>query len=231
MIMKISEITLTKHLKHVADKSGPHVNWSERQDAPTMLQHILEKNGWHMLGKGAEGAVAEHPQKAYVLKIFEDASYYQYFVQFVQQHASNPHLPKFSRYVKQVPGVPFLYVRMEKLVPIDNATLKTQYMNHLLEMAIQGLEHHINMLGGSTQDMVTSWLHAHNYFMNDLRNPQKNQEIFDLAGGVPPESWSEVLTLMAESSKQLNLKWWDMHAGNFMRRGKMLVIADPFYSD
>jgi hypothetical protein len=124
--MKIQELELTKNLKRSIYADGND------------LAQILSEYGWRVIGYGVEGAVAEHPKKSYVLKLFPTKSKYVEFVEFVQEHQSNPHLPKFSRYVRKVPGTKFSYVRMEKLNHITLIKLIRRYMPELCALEIIG---------------------------------------------------------------------------------------------
>lgn len=221
--MKLSELTITQQMRQAhqdAHKMAP----------PEALKSILAKNGWRSLGFGVEGAVAEHPQKAYVLKIFTEESAYKHFVEFVQHNSTNPHLPRFSRYTRQVPGLPYLYVRMEKLTKISESTLLKRFMNHLLMMSVMGQSHEVDMLQSDLEDQVADWLLERDYDLPDLLDPDLQSKIFELAGGYPPDTWTDVLDLLGNHSQDLELHVWDMHPGNFMRRGNTLVIADPYYS-
>lgn len=217
--MHINEITLKHDLKSIhMDYGGPAKH----------LEVILRKNGWHTLGTGAEAAVAENPQKAYVLKIFPSGSPYEKFVKFVKAHADNPHVPKFSRYVRPVPGTNFSYVRMEKLVPINHNELMSEYFNYLLIMMThyvltgQHLLHYL--LFYPVQDKINQM----GYQTLDLKSPNLREQIYQKIGGYPPDIWKSLIDQLASMSKHEDLHW-DMHAGNFMRRGKTLIIADPFY--
>jgi len=218
--MNLSEITLTHTLKTGDRNDGYHV---------PNLERILKQHGWHMLGTGVEAAVAEHPQKSYVLKIFNSDSKYTQFVQFVQAHASNPHLPKFSRYVRPVPGTKYAYVRMEKLAQVIPYDLFTEYANHVLAMIIMGHEHRIQMLVSHFRAGFMSRLRSLGYNANSLQDPETQMAIYTRLGGSPPITWTHILDELAEFSQSSGMGKWDMHAGNFMRRGETLVIVDPFY--
>jgi hypothetical protein len=218
--MNLSEITLTHTLK-----TGDRNDWHHVPN----LERILKHHGWHMLGTGAEAAVAEHPQKSYVLKIFNSDSRYTQFVEFVQSHSSNPHVPKFSRYVRQVPGTKFSYVRMEKLAQVTAKQLLTKYANHVLDMIIMGHEHRIRMVVGQLRDEFMSILDTWGYGPDSLLDPETQMEIYAHMGGSPPITWTHILDDLAEFSQSSGIGTWDMHAANFMRRGETLVIVDPFY--
>jgi hypothetical protein len=217
--MQIDELTLTHELKAAGDE------W----DAPPALQKILSRHGWKSLGTGAEAAVAMHPQKSYVLKIFNSKSNYVHFVKFVQQHSANPHVPRFSRYVRQVPGTEFSYVRMEKLLKVSEAQLLNKYANYLAEMMAMTEVTGMGMLNPGLDEKLQDQLGNWGYTPEDLLDPDQNQEIYAKLGGEPPASWAQVLTDLAEYTERTDVEAWDMHADNFMTRGNTLVIVDPFF--
>lgn len=220
--MKLNELTITQQMKQAAQDAM-------RTAPPEALKRMLTAHGWRSLGIGVEGAVAEHPKKSYVLKIFTEDSAYRHFVEFVQQNQSNPHLPKFSRYVRQIPGLPFMYVRMEKLKSISENLLLKKYMNHLLMLNLMGQMHEMETLPGDLHDTVQEWCGNHGFDLVDLTDSDVQSHIFEAAGGYPPDSWSHVLDLLALNSLGHEIDVWDLHAGNFMLRGKTLVIADPYF--
>lgn len=214
--MKLSELTLSKDLQH-ASSAWNHVD---------ILQGILARNGWHMLGKGAEAAVAEHPRKSYVLKIFTSSSKYVKFVQFVQNHSQNPHLPKFSRYVKQVPGTNFSYVRMEKLSGISKDEIARKYVPYLITLAQAGDETRTHILNWNLESKMHEALEAQGWNSQD---PVNYDHMYELVGGAPPQDWQDIVHEMATYAKEMGIDSWDLHAANFLLRGETLVIADPFY--
>ena len=216
--MQIREITLTKQLKDVGQ--GDHAQ---------ALKKILTRHGWKSLGTGAEAAVALHPEKSYVLKIFNSDSQYVHFVKFVQAHATNPHLPRFSRYVRPVPGTEFSYVRMEKLLKVTQAQLLNTYAAYLAEMMAMGEVTQLNMLADGLAMTLEDNLMSIGYDASDLTDPEQQEDIYKKLGGQPAHTWSQVLSDLAEYSERVDVGGWDMHEDNFMRRGNTLVIVDPFY--
>jgi hypothetical protein len=214
--MQIQEITIRKDLKYV----------TKGRYQSDMLASILETHGWHIVGTGLEAAVAEHPAKAYVLKIFNSDSKYIHFVNFVKSHANNPHLPIFSRYVRPVPGTPFSYVRMEKLTGISVEELVAHYSNYLVTMAqLDGLLD-MTMLHYSLEAELTAALKNKGW---DPESPHLDYDhMYELLGGYPPQSWQMVIKALAEYAKAAGYTHWDLHAKNFLTRGNTLVIADPF---
>ena len=218
--MNLDEITFSKQIR---DVPAWNINAQEK------LKKILVQHGWKSLGVGAEGTVAMHPAKAYVLKIFNDESKYTNFVEFVQANQSNQHLPKFSRYVRKVPGTNYLYVRMEKLLRVTHSQLAAPYLPYLLAMAAIGQHSGIQTLGDDLDMFVLDKMSDWGFDMPDLLDNSLSDSIYQHAGGYPPESWFEVVDKLAKHSQDLNITGWDMHEGNFMRRDKTLVIADPYF--
>jgi hypothetical protein len=188
------------------------------------LGEILREHGWKLLGTGAEAAVAAHPSKPYVLKIFKNSSRYNHFVKFVDHYPSNPHLPKFSRYVRPVPGTGFNYVRMEKLEKVDHDQLLKEYHSYLLMMLEVGEHARFQTLGDDLTFDVEEFLKE-----SSLDSKETKQLVYQKIGGAPPQTWTELIKDLVIYSKQRGVKEWDMHAANFMRRDKTLVITDPFY--
>lgn len=214
--MQIHEITIRKDLNHVP---------KGRSQSP-MLSSILDTHGWHIVGTGLEAAVAEHPAKAYVLKIFNSDSKYIHFVNFVKSHANNPHLPIFSRYVRPVPGTSFSYVRMEKLNAISQEELIAHYANYLVTMAQLDTQLHMTMLHYSLEAELTAALKNKGW---DTESPHLDYDhMYELLGGYPPPSWQTVIKDLALYAKKAGYTHWDLHAKNFLTRGNTLVIVDPF---
>jgi hypothetical protein len=216
--MEISELQITKTIKNLRVGGGETAS------------KILEDHGWTLLGSGAEGAVAEHPGKAYVLKLYEYNSNYTYFVNLVK-HFPNIHFPKFSRYVRPVPGTKWKYVRMEKLSPIEENTLIENYMPEMV--ALQNICY-IHGLKCDYQDNIVAF-----YLRNlNIRNPvlgartrdqNKIHDIYQRLGRKPDNAWIAAVTECCNSANSLNLQMLDLHYGNFMLRGNCLIIADPYW--
>lgn len=220
--MQISELKITKNLSN---------NISIDNAINTLADH-----GWAMLGKGVEGAVAEHPGKVYVLKLYKNDSKYTHFVNLVQ-HFPNIHFPRFSRFVRVVPGTTWNYVRMEKLTSINQQSLMK---NHLPEMVslvnicyIHGLDcpqtYDVNFcLRFRTRD-----IRSKNPELGSMTAQTENQDriqiIYQQLGRKPDEAWVTAVTKCCERAKSLNLQMLDLHYANFMVRGDCLVIADPYW--
>lgn len=220
--MKLDEIEARKKLQALSSLS---------QDDPIAeLGSIFEDHGWTLLGTGAEAAVATHPSRPYVLKVFEKESLYTKFVNFVESHPTNPHVPKFSRYVRPVPGTDYLYVRMEMLQSVNRAQLVKDYFPYIFQMNQMGNANNVTTLPYSMFAAMDKVMDHWGFAAVSFDDPTSTEAVYQRAGGPPPQSWTQVIKDLITYSKQHNIRRWDMHAANFMTRGNTLVISDPFYS-
>lgn len=211
----IQELTITKPLKSTLD--------------PTEVAEILYKHGWRMLGMGLEAAVAEHPHRSdYVLKVFPTRSLYTKFVDFVQKNNRNPHLPRFSRYVRPIPGTTWSYVRMEKLTPLtDEHQLLEQHLPEMVALYAAGVKNKLHTVGLYIQEPLNMQLRTLGYTRKDLVDPQKSQQLYDQIGS-PPQQWVSAVDQLARMGSQMQMYGLDLHHGNMMLRNQTLVITDPF---
>ena len=209
--MKIQELELTKQLKRAA-------GW------PLNLDTILLDHGWKVLGWGAEGIVAEHPSKPYVLKIYRANSRYSDFVRFSQAHQSNPHVPRFGRYMRDLPGN-WKYVRMEILQEFaDQDQLVKKFLPELAVLEWYGPGGGLSRRLGNQVESI-----CRNLYDINLIPGMISLEDLQARVGHPDDSWLELMPAFKTFTHQLpgNLHV-DLHAGNFMKRGATLVIIDPY---
>jgi len=201
--MNLHEIELRKRLQKSRRAYDMHV------------EKILDKNGWAVLGTGVEALVAHKPHMPYVLKLFPTNSAYVHFVKFCEQHAQHPHLPRFSRYVRPIPGTRFSYVRMEKLQPVSANQLRTTYAPHMCVV-----------------DQIVQKYTSNIFWNKDLsvRNIVKDEGYQDLAdcAAHAPEIWKTTIQDLMHIMQQHGLEQFDLHSENMMLRGSELVITDPF---
>lgn len=121
---------------------------------------VLAKYGWKLLGTGTEAAVAEHPTKDYVLKVFLSKSNFKQFVKFVVDHKGNPHLPIFISgseandmlpiqenrrmtipgIMSNIPGTRYSFIRIERLDKISERNLMKNYAPEMLYVYLEGLK-------------------------------------------------------------------------------------------
>ena len=201
------------------------------QDIKTLLisdiEKLIAKYNWHFLGSGHEAAVAEHPNKTYVLKIFKAESFYNYFVRLAQHYQNNPHFPKFYSKVKTIPGAShWHFIRMEKLEPITDELLLSEYQPELFYLCESAKK---ALLPGGLM-MYNKELKAiagkeYNFDYNPLQKPQP--EIWEYVSQ-PWEKWKQAADAVTKQAARLKLLNLDLHEANFMRRGETLVFLDPY---
>jgi hypothetical protein len=141
--MKIHELQLKKDLQQLENP-----------------EDVLRKYGWKVIGIGMNSAVAEHPNKNYVIKLFEDNSKYKIFVKFALEYKDNPHVPVFFRgsetkalididehssmavpgIMSTIPGTKYSYVRMEKLSKISEKHLLKHYAPEMMVLYLNGIK-------------------------------------------------------------------------------------------
>ncbi len=221
-LMNLQELKITTQVK------GKRPDWLR----------IFEKNGWKFLGSGAEASVGQHPTKPYVVKVFPTSSAYTLFLDFVRQHPDNPHLPRFSRWARPVPGTspPMSYIRMERLREISTNNLFTGYMPEITYAWLVAEKH--NTLLNSI------WHHSVSHRLRQTlgvdvdaiqqeiasREINSSHKIWQLVGGAPSNEWKrivdELFAFWEKSKARANI---DLHSANFMLRGRTLVILDPYY--
>lgn len=103
----------------------------------------LKKKGWKLIGRGMFGAVMEHYDRPWVLKLFSnnDTAYHE-FVNLAQAHP-NPHFPTFTGDILRTTRG-FSVVRVEKLMHAQSymkfAHLTGLYMETIDEPLSIGVE-------------------------------------------------------------------------------------------
>lgn len=211
--MKIQEIELTKQLK----------------DKFSDAESILLKNNWTVVGAGVEGAVG-HPRsfkkknKPYVIKLFFKSSAYKLFVEFTRQHQTNPHLPKFSKYTKNLPGN-WSYVAMEELKPVRNIS---DLIPEIAALYIAGNKHQIQSLSPRMFYLFDKELEKKNIQLVDMFEPKHLQKVFQAFGHSPSQEWTTMVDELCEFAINHGISTLDTNRSNMMLRGSTLVMTDPF---
>lgn len=211
MFMNLTELEISKSLK-VSTR-------------PLHLEDLIREHGWKMLGKGIEAAVARHPHKPYALKLFPSHSKYTQFVKLAQQHANNPHMPRFSRYVRPVPGTDWNYVRMELLAEAEWSNLRSAHAAELCVIwdQVQRAKaegHGIfwnSAVGADNAD-----------YMKKLAQEHAWPDVAACAASADPQ-WTQAVQAVIATMIQQGYRQLDLHYNNMMMRGHTLVITDPFY--
>ena len=135
-MMNLSEIGLKQNIKSIDDARA-----------------ILHYYKWEVLGSGIGGAVAQHPKKPYVLKLFTRDPGYKLFLKFIQENEGNRHLPRINRQIRQIPGTEYYYVRMERLTPISLGELYGLYQPEGLFFAWLARDYGIRIGSSSAQEL------------------------------------------------------------------------------
>jgi hypothetical protein len=205
--MNISELEISRKLRKITYATDDRI------------EQILDDHGWRKLGSGIEAMVAEKPGTPYVLKLFNSDSEYVHFVKYCQQNSTNKFLPRFSRYVRPVPGTQFSYVRMEKLFPITPDQLISRYPEYVCAL--------VDMFKQPQGDVV--WNHAmYAYNLDQIHVDLGYTSRADCAEQVPAQFMKTVQELI-QIMNEHKLTQLDMHYNNMMRRANGdLVITDPF---
>lgn len=212
--MNLHELEITKDVRQ------PEVNWKT----------VFEKHGWKVLGQGIEATVGRKPGSPYVLKVYPQTSAYNSFLKFCAQHPSE-HLPKFSRSARNIPGTnpPMMYVRMEPLVDLTQNMLFAMYMPEIayawLEAEKQGLE----LNWGFHRLVLERLVKAFKIDVQNLLVDPETQKTLWREVGEPGEDWKRVVPALIAWMRKFPKHELDLHSGNFMVRGRTLVIVDPFY--
>lgn len=191
-----------------------------------------------VLGTGANGVAIE--VGGVVFKMWMHDSAYSDFIKFVQSHPDNPFLPKLLSGVKKMPafflrheeaGSVVNYVKMEKLEPISSMMSFGWKLKERPDYADDDeSDNDTGVYSANLEDVC--------WFMNDI-NPSEIPITVRFCGWF---SSKKGMTYKADEVdpnfrllldtlyeiKYLNRSHSvDLHSGNFMKRGKQLVILDP----
>ena len=214
--MKIQELEITKLARVSTDP------WYE----------VFEHYGWKILGTGREAYVALNPSKNYVIKIWQQPSAYNKYVDFVKTHA-NPHFPRFFREPRRIPDTNFYYIALEKLEPVGRPESQGSRLvkDFLPEMIYMGLAfrdqgEYFSQLQDVNRELASRFPTI-SYRLESLEmNPELQETVYKTIG-YPPESWKKAIEQIMEFANSGRLDF-DLPDFNFMRWHDTLVITDPF---
>lgn len=213
------------------------------QDILDTLKSAFGSEHARLLGQGSNGAALEIAGKVYKMWMVDSA--YQTFVEYAIKHQDNPFFPKFQGGIKKIPAF-FIrhekapdyvnYIRMEKLTKMegnlqnykfdlkfeydpdnddedymDDAHRKSQLSAKDAIRLFEKFDGRISKpsIAGFLEEL--NWMRAHKYQMSDLS-----------------QSLIYFITTLIDL-RSLGQKF-DLHDGNFMKRGDQLVIIDPFFN-
>jgi hypothetical protein len=172
-------------------------------------QEVLEKAGYVRIGKSGScyGRVFHKKRHRYVLKLFKkNDEAYKKFVQYCIKNKTNPHLPKFSTKVLEVPNTVYNAVRVELLIEC--------YAEH--HLVSDYIRHYCCLHGDMTKIKKNS---SPEFFNTFFQWHNDNSDII--------KTCDEFI----ENFTNDDVSRLDMHAGNFMLRktisGTTMVFTDP----
>lgn len=214
--MKVNELSIKK-------------NFDKANENDIELENLFAGTKWKMLGVGQESVTAEHPEKKYVLKVFDSNSKYTEFVKFSEQNAGNPHVPVFNRYVKKIPGTPFSYVRMEKLTGIEQGPLLRNYFQDLVYLISYARSKNVTISYALESAVEHFLLIKYQVDKKMISNFENINEIFKRIRKTPSPAWKSISEKLIDFAISIRLLDLDLHHMNFMLRGTTLVFLDPFF--
>ena len=211
--MRINELTLSKDIT-----SLPHTE-------------LFKKYGWREIRTGAESTVAQHPDKDYVLKIYNADSKYNLFVKFVRHNQDNLHLPKFSIDIKQLPGdTNFNYVRMEMLQHLPDVIKPLEpYIAEIYYFMLEAIKHNIRpgnwVIAMGSQLRSLGFKNQGDY----TTDPKIIKLAWKIINHKPDASWMNMIDNFIADTKSHGISKLDLQSSNFMLRGNVLVLTDPYF--
>lgn len=207
--MRLKELQLSKDLK----------------DKYATPAEILKKYGWDFINNGVFGAVAKHPNKDYVLKLFRDDSGYLEFVEFAL-HYQNVHLPRISKEARKIPGTDYYYVRMEELTPVSGSELASTYFPEIIYLTVIAAQQDMEITD-LLLDIVIDKLDRMGVDHTIFRKINLN-DMFNMLGEKPDAAWMNLVNALIKYGHSINEPYLDLHDENFMKRGNTLIINDPW---
>jgi len=169
------------------------------------LISYLSSLGFKSIGDGLYASVLEHPKFDYVIKLFKSDKCYIEFVKYIISNQSNPHVPKIKgKLVKLAKDTNIFGIRMEKLKAVDLLDLDHELLSYLYKN---------NMLS----------YHERTFVQDTIPEGEIDQLVDQFR-----ENQNDFFNLLEQLlSKPTNCRW-DLHPGNFMKRGSTLVLTDPW---
>jgi hypothetical protein len=173
----------------------------------------LRENGFIELGHGGYGSVWEHPNLTYVLKVFNSKDWaYTKWAETCLRNKQNDNLPKFisPKIIKVTPEVNA--IRMERLKPLNRSLYRL--VDDIYRL-FSGFDDDVAEFGSDSDRgkklrskfrVITEYCNAHDRFYDTLlfiRN------FVDTTPGI----------------------MLDLHGGNYMMRGDVLVFTDPVMTE
>src|ERR1035437_538722 len=212
------------------------VHAQREKDMIQLLKDIRGESSskFKIAGEGVFAQVLSH-ENGMIYKFWAKDSAYENFIGFVEKNQDNKHLPKLKSKIKELKSFfkkpddfpdKVKYVKMEKLDPITDheKIVDTQrlYVTDVIENIYSTIYSHDN--GGTLERLLLT-----------LAKDEAPPRITHGEKESPPlkESTVKVITELYETFEDM-LKYpgmdkldFDLHSGNFMKRGTEIVITDP----
>lgn len=171
---------------------------------PSLIQaqYILYNNGYKHIGEGLFARVYAKPQEPIVLKLFSnDDRGYLAFLRLAERNRDNIHFPVFrGKLITVTPE--YSAVRMEKLSRISGREYDT----------IEIIKIYLNHI-------------RNNVPIDKMTNSETIDEIYELFNN--DVQLKEACDSLGYYARE-NGVYLDIHSGNIMKRGNILVFTDPY---
>lgn len=182
-----------------------------KQEAYSVAKEMIKAQGkYKAIGSGAYGTVYGSKDSKVVYKVgdtSDNVGYLSYIKVLAKQKKHNPFLPKIYgvRFIRSKSGDEVFVVAMEKLEPLARGM-------------------------GDVCDWFEDELQREDFHWNKSRD--KVEDLLGVKRSLP-KPLTEALEVLRKAYKESNggRRWdsadWDLHGGNFMMRGRQIVVTDP----
>lgn len=216
-------------------KSYEFINEAEiRTPASKEIRTTLRKNGYKLLGSGADATVWAKNTGDVIKIIMPDdhmgagvaGDTFMKFYEFCKQNSTLQNLPKFSAQESSVfkaDNKDYVMVSMERLSPIPESSFQEAMVWILSDLATKRI---------SWDDAKKEIVNPNTWANFEGMNGDQVIKIFrslDEKGLLELEVLYKLMTLLYHKGK-INKLGWDLHTENAMMRGNTIVITDPWFN-
>jgi len=216
-------------------KSYEFINEAEiRTPASKEIRTTLRKNGYKLLGSGADATVWAKNTGDVIKIIMPDdhmgagtaGDTFMKFYEFCKQNSTLQNLPKFSAQESSVfkaDNKDYVMVSMERLSPIPESSFQEAMVWILSDLATKRI---------SWDDAKKEIVNPNTWANFEGMNGDQVIKIFrslDKKGLLELEVLYKLMTLLYHKGK-INKLGWDLHTENAMMRGNTIVITDPWFN-
>lgn len=210
---------------------------TDEDDKDSIIEKIKQQ-GWSYLGRGMYGIVFGHPDKNYVLKLFNDKGY-SFYLEFIKKHSDNPHVVKIKEIISDGFGInkKWKLVAIEKLNPIkfpNWVDYIASYYSSFLDNGDDVGNDFYNTLENFEKYLTTRSKSDISFYQsiklkNNINNTKKAvRRLYFFI-----ENYLDLFRILFELNKFKNSTSYsgqfDLHTGNFMKRPSTgeIVVTDP----